>query len=123
MLYTNNIDEINAYCKKLEILIIDHHSEFKRLYPEQNLKKKHHNMVHYPSSIYKIGSLMDYCTLRFEGKHKVFKTSQRTSNNYKNIPKTISKQHQINLADSLMNSNLLNKEFVIMEGKTVKISN
>ena len=94
----------------LQILIEAHHSTYKCLYPTKNLKKKHHNMVHYPTAIRKIGSLVDYCTLRFEGKHTFFKTAQRTSHNYKNIPKTLAKQHQVTLANCLMNSNLLNKK-------------
>jgi len=79
-------------------------------------------MVHYPSAIKRIGSLVNYCTLRFEGKHTFFKTAQRTSHNYKNIPKTLAKQHQISLANNLINSNLLNKELIIINGKDFKAS-
>ena len=104
-------------------MIIDHHSTFKLLYKDKNLKKKHHNMVHYTSAIRKLGSLLDYCTLRFEGKHSFFKTTHRVSHNYKNIPKTISKQHQISLANSLINSDLLNKELLILDGKEITVKN
>jgi hypothetical protein len=78
-------------------------------------------MVHYPTSIRKIGSLVDFCTLRFEGKHKFFKKAHQTSNNYKNIPKTVAKKHQIYLADCLINSNLLNKELVVLDGKEIDV--
>jgi hypothetical protein len=54
-------------------------------------------MIHYATAIRRIGSLEDYCTLRFEGKHTFFKTAQRTSHNYKNVPKTLAKQ-QMKLA-------------------------
>jgi hypothetical protein len=103
-LYKSNLNE--ADCSKLESLVVDHHSYYKSLYPNKSLKKKHHNMLHYASSIRKLGSLVDYCTLRFEGKHTFFKTAQRTSHNYKNIPKTVAKKHQIMFANSLMNSTL-----------------
>jgi hypothetical protein len=48
-----------------------------------------------------------------------FKTAQRASHNYKNIPKTLAKQHQITLANSLINSNLLNKKLVIIRGTDI----
>ena len=70
----------------LVILIEDHHKMFKMLYPEIKLKIKHHNMIHYATAIRRIGSLVDYCTLWFEGKYTLFKTAQRASHNYKNIP-------------------------------------
>ncbi len=121
LLYKEDIDE--ADCNKLEKLIISHHSYYKLLYPEKSLKKKHHNMLHYPTAIRKIGSLVDYCTLRFEGKHTFFKTAQRTSHNYKNIPKTVTKKHQISFANNLMNSNLLNKECLVIDGKEISVKN
>ena len=96
---------------------------YKLLYQEINLKKKHHNMIHYATAIRRIGSLEDYCTLRFEGKHTFFKTAQRTSHNYKNVPKTLAKQHQITLANCFINSNLLNKELIIINGKDILACN
>ena len=70
LLYSNNIGE-----KRIDLfenLIVDDHSSFKLLYKDVNFKKKHHNMVHYPSAMRQLGSLVDYCTLRFEGKHTFF---------------------------------------------------
>ena len=114
ILYTDDID--HSVCSDLEKRIKSHHTHFKHLYPSVNLKKKHHNMVHYPSAIRKIGCLANYCTLRFEGKHVFFKTAQKVSHNFKNIPLTLAKKHQINFAFNLMNSNLLNKVYVVLKG-------
>ena len=80
-------------------------------------------MIHYATAIRRIGSLEDYCTLRFEGKHTFFKNAQRTSHNYKNVPKTLAKQHQITLANCFINSNLLNKELIIINGKDILACN
>ena len=121
ILYSNVINDNDL--TKLEMLIKAHHGDYKMLYPTVSLKKKHHNMVHYPTAIRKIGSLVDYCTLRFEGKHAVFKTAHHTSHNNKTIPKTVAKQHQITLANSLINSNLLNKDLIVLNGKDVIATN
>ena len=96
-----------------------HHKKFKELY-STNLKKKHHNLIHYPSAIERIGPLMNYCTLRFEGKHAFFKTVQRVSHNYKNIPLTVSKKHQVYFAQNLLNSNLIN-QIQILDGIKTRI--
>lgn len=42
----------------LKHLIVDHHKLFKHLYPHRNLIPKHHFLIHYPSSIRKIGPLL-----------------------------------------------------------------
>ena len=120
ILYTENVEE--GRCCSLEELIKSHHKLFKKLYPLQNLKKKHHNMVHYPASIRRIGCPANYCTLRFEAKHVFFKTAQRVSHNFKNIPLTLAKKHQICFANNLLNSNLLNKSFLVSKGQDVTFS-
>lgn len=79
----------------LKHLIIDHHKLFKHLYPHKSLIPKHHFMIHYPSSVRKIGPLLYMWSMRFEAKHKLFKDSFK---NFKNITKSLAKKHQMAIA-------------------------
>ncbi len=120
ILYQETIEE--QTCKTLEILIEKHHHTFKTLYPSVYLNKKHHNMVQYPSSIRRIGSLVNYCTLRFGGKHVFFKSTQRVCRNFINVPLTLAKKHQVYLAQSLMNLNTID-QIKLIDGIQVKFRN
>lgn len=79
----------------LKHLIVDHHKLFKHLYPHRNLIPKHHFMIHYPSSIRKIGPLLYTWCMRFEAKHKLFKDCFK---HFKNITKSLAKKHQMAIA-------------------------
>lgn len=57
----------------LKHLIVEHHKLFKHLYQNRNPWPMHHFMIHYPSSIRKIGPLLYMQSRGFEAKHKVFK--------------------------------------------------
>ncbi|KAK2864168.1 hypothetical protein Q7C36_003322 [Tachysurus vachellii] len=76
----------------LKHLIMEHHDLFKHLYPGRNLIPKHHFMLHYPSCIRKIGPLIHMWSMRFEAKHRVFKS---TLKNFKNITVSLAKKHQM----------------------------
>ncbi|KAK2845982.1 hypothetical protein Q7C36_010836 [Tachysurus vachellii] len=75
----------------LKHLIIEHHQLFKKLFPEKNLLPKHHIMIHYPQCIRKIGPILHMWCMRYEAKHKFFKTQLKS---FKNITKTLAKKHQ-----------------------------
>jgi len=79
----------------LKHLICDHHILFKALFPDKRLIPKHHLMVHYPRCIKKIGPLIHIWCMRFEAKHNFFK---RCGKNFKNLTKSLVKQHQRQLA-------------------------
>ena len=79
----------------LKHLIEEHHRLFKDLYPENNLIPKHPFMIHYPECIRQIGPLVHVWTMRYEAKHKFFKSSIK---NFKNITKSLAKKHQISIA-------------------------
>lgn len=79
----------------LKHLIADHHKLFKALYPHKSLLPKHHFMIHYPSSIRKIGPLLHMWSMRFEAKHKLLKDNFK---NFKNITKSLAKKHQMAIA-------------------------
>ncbi|XP_032413320.1 uncharacterized protein LOC116730938 [Xiphophorus hellerii] len=76
----------------LKHLIVEHHKLFKFLYSHRNLIPKHHFMIHYPSSIRKIGPLLHMWSMRFEAKHKMFIEYFK---NFKNITKSLAKKHQM----------------------------
>ncbi len=64
--YVNSVNLNLENTQELEKLVHKHHLLFKKNFPEVNLRKKHHNLVHYPSSIRELGNLIDYNGLRFE---------------------------------------------------------
>ena len=68
---------------------------FTELYPLNNLIPKHHFMIHYPACIRQIGPLVHVWTMRYEAKHKFFKSSIK---NVKNITKSLAKKHQLAIA-------------------------
>lgn len=92
----------------LKNLIADHHKLFKHLYPHRNLIPKHHFMIHYPSSIRKIGPLLYVWCMRFEAKHKLFKHYFK---NFKNITKSLAKRHQMAIAYHWESFTLKQKEY------------
>ena len=79
----------------LKQLIEDHHQLFKDLYTQKNLIPEHHFMIHYPECICKIGPLLLVWSMRYEAKHKFFKSSIK---NFKNVTKSLAKKHQIAVA-------------------------
>ncbi|KAJ8034877.1 hypothetical protein HOLleu_21895 [Holothuria leucospilota] len=65
------------------------------LFPEVNLRPKHHYLVHYPWLALQFGPLIWMWTLRFESKHSYFKRTLRYSGNFKNVGLTLSEKHQL----------------------------
>lgn len=88
-------------------LIDEHHQHFLTLFPERHLLPKHHHMVHYPAAMRAIGPLINFSSLRFEGKHGYFKQIAQITRNFKNIPKTMARRHQMTLSDQLLNNQVL----------------
>lgn len=82
----------------LKVLIMEYLSFRVELFPDVNLKPKHHFLVHYPELIMQFGPLLRVCTLRFESKHCFFKKCARMCQNFKNITSTLAKRHQLQQA-------------------------
>lgn len=59
---------------------------------------KQHHMIHYPTQILRMGPAALYNCIRCEAKHRFFKKLVETLGNYKNIPKSLAIQHQLNQA-------------------------
>ncbi|XP_023309772.1 uncharacterized protein LOC111691352, partial [Anoplophora glabripennis] len=65
------------------------------LFPNNNLKPKHHFLLHYPSIIRKVGPLCKTSSFRFEAKHRELKKIANSVQTRKNIPLTIAKKCQM----------------------------
>ena len=80
----------------LQVLIEEHHTKFKELYPDVNVIPKMHYMLHYPRQIHAFGPLVNTWTMRYEAKLRVIKRASRHGN-FKNICLTVAKRHQHHL--------------------------
>ena len=69
----------------LAIIIEEHHSLFRKVYPEISFIPKMHYMVHYPSQIQKFGPLIYSWTMRYESKLRVLKRASRHGNFIKQL--------------------------------------
>lgn len=98
----------NGMTYYLKHLIFDHHKLFKSVFPQKRLIPKHHFMIHYPRCIRKIGPLLHVWCMRFEAKHNFFKRSVK---NFKNLTKSLVRQHQRHQAYHWENFNFQRFEF------------
>lgn len=78
-----------------------------------NLIAKHHFLVHYPNLIKNFGPVIHNWMMRFESKHRFFTILARKTNNYKNLVKTLAKEHQMSqcLAIPRMESEIITSKF------------
>lgn len=77
----------------LGILIEEHHTKFKLLYPYKTIIPKMHYMTHYPNQILKYGPLIHCWTMRHEAKLCILKRAAGHGN-FKNICYTVAKRMQ-----------------------------
>ncbi|XP_044588804.1 uncharacterized protein LOC123267985 [Cotesia glomerata] len=78
----------------LEALIIEHNETFISLFNE-NLKPKHHLLLHYPTIIKKIGPPILYSSFKGETKHSEMKKVSDSIHCYKQLPLSISIRCQL----------------------------
>ena len=74
-------------------------------------------MIHYPSSIRKIGPLLYVWCMRYEAKHKMFKDYFK---NFKNITKSLAKRHQMAIAYHWETFTLKQKEYGPMKSFSLR---
>lgn len=60
----------------------------------RKLIPKLHNLLHYPGIFRIHGSGVNMTMMRYESKHKVFKSWAKNTNNFRNINKTLAVKHQ-----------------------------
>jgi hypothetical protein len=91
----------------MEELITDFLVQFKNLDDNIHIKPKAHYMVHYATQYRVFGPLINFSTLRFEGKHSNLKSIFAKCKNYRNPCLTIATRHQYLQALHHMNENFL----------------
>jgi hypothetical protein len=79
----------------LKHLISEHHTHFKRIFPESNMINKHHHMVHYPTCIRMSGPLVTMQCMKYKLKHGFSKRVASVNCNFKNICKSVACKHQV----------------------------
>lgn len=67
-------------CELLQTLIAEHHDLY-IMYSKQNLKPKHHFMLHYHTMLKKFGPLVALWSMRFKAKHRISKIAANTTSN------------------------------------------
>ncbi|KAK5648036.1 hypothetical protein RI129_002928 [Pyrocoelia pectoralis] len=75
-------------------LIQEHHSLYISLF-KQKLKPKHHFLIHYGRIITKMGPPIFLSSIRFEAKHRDFKSTCYYSRSTKNLPFTLAMRMQL----------------------------
>lgn len=90
ILYSTRIEEKDI--QRLSILIREYLSDL--VARKKRLTAKHHNMIHYPTVIRKMGPLIHMWAMRMESKHTVFTTHFKNLNCYKNPTLSLSIRHE-----------------------------
>lgn len=85
----------------LQCLITEHHEMYVKVFGN-TLKPKHHNMLHYPRFILRVGPLVNLWCMRFEAKHKESKIESHIITR-KNLPFTLALKHLLKLNYRLLN--------------------
>lgn len=86
------------------------------------LRPKHHYVEHYPHLIMCFVPLVHFWTMRFDGKHKVFKKIVHDVNNFKNILKMLAERHQKQMAYYLSSPAFLKPEIKTTNMKSVLVA-
>lgn len=85
----------SSYLDYLQSRTEDYLSLRKKLFPEHDLKPKHHYLTHYAYLIKQFDPLIRVWSMRFESKHTFFKNAVRRLRNLRNISGTLSKKHEL----------------------------
>lgn len=87
----------------LRKLVEIHHSQYQELFND-TLKPKHHNLLHYASSLLTSGTPRHQWAMRGEGKHREAKQYSRVSNNKINLCKSLSIKAGYKFAYNVLNN-------------------
>lgn len=87
----------------MQCLVTEHHEIYIKLFGN-TLKTKHHNMLHYPRLMLRVGPLVNLWCMRFEAKHKESKIESHIITSRKNLLLTLALKHQLKLNDRLLNN-------------------
>lgn len=92
----------------LKSLISEHHYIYCVIL-KQELKPKHHNMVHYPRILSQVGPLVHTWSMRFEARHRPSKVTANASCSRKNICLTLAIKNQLQMCYRLLSCNGFNR--------------
>lgn len=90
-------DEINESDLNRLSNLITTHLQCYQLYFNEQLKPKHHFLVHYVGVIRSMGPVVRFWAMRMEAKHQYFKQIAFKTKNFINIKKTLAQKHQEHL--------------------------
>lgn len=99
---------------KLQLLIEEHNQLYQSLFND-TLKPKHHNLVHYPTIIKKLGPLRYLWSFRFEAEHQIHKQYARSTTSRVNVPLSLGIKSSIRFANSILNNTFFQPDFVFKD--------
>lgn len=95
----------NENIESLSKLMTEHHKLYRKIFND-NLKYKHHVLLHYPRAMRLTGPIRNMSCIRFEAKHKEIKASAKVVTSRSNPPYTLALKQQL----------LLNNRFISQKG-------
>ncbi|XP_034944804.1 uncharacterized protein [Chelonus insularis] len=110
----------NSFSYLLTTLIEEHHSLYLKLFGD--LIPKAHFCLHYPHIMRLVGPPRNFWTMRFEGKHRIFKQAARTTCNRQNLCLTLASRHQEHLNYAFENGSAFKETFDYKNLNHTKIS-
>ena len=110
-------EDIQLLQDKIETFLVNLHKCF-----PSNTKPKQHYLTHYPKQVLKTGPIVDYMTLRLEGKHSVFKSTFQQAKCKKNVLKTLAEKHQLRQALRNDKEHILSDELNPIGRKSIQLS-
>jgi len=97
----------------LNNLIIEYIYLRQKLFPKEQMKPKHHYLLHYAYLIKIFGPIRQLWTLRFESKHQYFKQAVKHSSCFKNILLSLATKHQLLNALNLTQNSIFSDNIII----------
>ncbi|XP_062716918.1 uncharacterized protein LOC134292140 [Aedes albopictus] len=104
------------YLDNLKKLIQDHHSQYLTLFND-TLKPKHHNLLHYATSIMQSGAPRHQWAMREEAKHRDSKQYSRATNNKINLCKSLAIKAGFKFASDVFCKNFVVPEIDLRESQ------
>lgn len=79
----------------LDDVVSQHLELYLKLFKNDPLKRKHHNLTHYGTILKMSGPLINLSTIRFEAKHKFFSDCAKSTVSRKNVTYTLAMKEQL----------------------------
>jgi hypothetical protein len=100
----------------LDSLVYSHHKFYIDTFKD-NLKNKHHNMIHYSTVIRKIGPLLRIWCMRLESLNKGLKDYGKNITCRKNLAKSVATKEQLKLSDRFFSNTIINWNETVVGSK------